>query len=172
MSKKSILIIVIVILFSVIGYTFFKSRQNENKQNTDNLQAVMDFELKNLNGDNVKLSDYKGKVVVLNFFATWCPPCKAELPGFVKMADEYNGKDVVFVFTDVGEDDETVKSFLKANNYNFTPLMDYDGKASDMYSVRGIPTTFIINKDFNIINQHVGFMDEAALKNLIDEALK
>lgn len=172
MNKKSILIIIIVLLFSFIGYTNFKNKRSENKQNIDNLQEVKDFELKNSNGDNVKLSDYKGKVIVLNFFATWCPPCKAELPGFVKMVNEYNGKDVVFVFIDVGEGEETVKSFLAANNYNFTPLMDYDSKVSGMYDVRGIPTTFIINKDFNIINQHVGFMDETTLKNLIDEVLK
>ncbi|KRQ86345.1 Thiol-disulfide oxidoreductase ResA [Caloramator mitchellensis] len=180
MNKKSIYILIIVFLVVLLGYSFTKLGPSSGEQNIQNineqtnqstLEGAKDFELENLNGDKVKLSDYKGKVIVLNFFATWCPPCKAELPGFVKVVEEYKDKDVVFLFVDVGEDNSTVKGFLDENGYKFTPLMDYDGKVSDMYGVRGIPTTFIISKGFEQKEQHVGFMDEGTLKDLIDAAL-
>ncbi|WP_168190042.1 TlpA family protein disulfide reductase [Caloramator sp. E03] len=181
MNKKSIWMILIIAFIVIIGYSFTKIKSGEdetiinkqkNEQTEGQLNFAKDFELTNLNGEKVKLSDYKGKVIVLNFFATWCPPCKAELPGFVKVVDEYKDKDVVFLFTDIGEDSNTVRNFLKVNSYKFVPLMDYDGKISDMYSVRGIPTTYIISKGFEVKEQHVGFMDETALKDLIDASLK
>lgn len=181
MNKKSIFIILIIALVVTISYSFIKikssknetiSSKQKNEQTERTLNSPKDFELTSLNGEKIKLSDYKGKVIVLNFFATWCPPCKAELPGFVKAVDEYRDKDVVFLFTDIGEDSNTVNNFLKVNSYKFVPLMDYDGKVSDMYSVRGIPTTYIISKDFDIREQHVGFMDEKTLNDLIDDLLK
>ncbi|MCX7904864.1 MAG: TlpA family protein disulfide reductase [Caloramator sp.] len=178
MNRKVVLISIIIFLIIAIGISFkLYKPQNQNNNTIVNEETktegnfASDFSLQNLSGETVKLSDYKGKVVVLNFFATWCPPCKAELPGFVKMVDEYKGKDVQFVFVDIGEDKKTVEDFLKANSYNIVPLMDYDGNIANIYGVRGIPTTFIIDKNFEIINQHVGYMDEGTLKDLIDSTL-
>ncbi|WDU82711.1 TlpA family protein disulfide reductase [Caloramator sp. Dgby_cultured_2] len=180
MNRKTILISIIIILIVAIGISFKlykpqKQTEDNTITNEDTIKTegnfASDFSLENLNGKTIKLSDYKGKVIVLNFFATWCPPCKAELPRFVKMVDEYKGKDVEFVFVDIGEDNKTVESFLKANSYNIVPLMDFDGNVANIYGVRGIPTTFIIDRNFEIINQHVGYMDEGTLKDLIDSTL-
>ncbi|MGI9070247.1 MAG: redoxin domain-containing protein [Bryobacteraceae bacterium] len=86
-----------------------------------------DFGLKNLDGEPVRLSDFRGKIVVLNFWATWCPPCRDELPTFNKLAKQFKDKDVVFL----GINDEgagTVKSFNKKNNYTFVTLEDKNDK--------------------------------------------
>ncbi|SEG04068.1 Peroxiredoxin [Caloramator fervidus] len=161
MKRKIILGILIFILAIFLVKLYIKEDEASN--------FAKDFTLQNLKGDVVKLSDYKGKVVVLNFFATWCPPCKAEFPNFMKVLSQ-GDKDVVFLFVNIGEDKETVKAFLEENNYKIVPLMDVDGKVANIYSVRGIPTTFIIGKDFKIKQQHIGYMEESTLKDLIKRA--
>lgn len=138
------------------------------------LQAP-DFELDTLKGNKVKLSDLKGKVVVLNFFATWCPPCRAEMPGFVSTMEEYakTNSDVVFLFVDVDEDNETVEEFLDERNYTFDTLMDKGGKVYSQYTLRGgIPTTTIVDKDGNIAARHEGLMESTDLKAYIEKALE
>lgn len=145
---------------------------NQQKQEETSIKAP-DFELARLNGGKAKLSSYIGKTVVLNFFATWCPPCKAELPGFMQTMEEYKDKGVVFLFIDIGEDKNTVEAFVKSRNYNdMNPLLDLDGRVSGRYGVRGIPATFIINKDGEVAASHEGIMDEGALKAAIEDAGK
>lgn len=137
--------------------------------------AAPDFELETLKGNKVKLSDLKGKVVVLNFFATWCPPCRAEMPGFVSTMEEYEkkGSDVIFLFVDVDEDNETIQEFLDERNYTFDPLMDKGGEVYSKYTLRGgIPTTTIVDMDGNISDQHEGLMESTDLKAYIEEALE
>jgi thiol-disulfide isomerase/thioredoxin len=137
--------------------------------------AAADFELATLNGNKVKLSDLKGKTVVINFFATWCPPCKAEMPGFISTMEEYakDNKDVVFLFVDVDEDNTTVKEFLRERNYTIDPLMDKGAEVYSKYTLRGgIPTTTIVDKDGNISAQHEGLMESSDLKAYIEKALK
>lgn len=137
--------------------------------------AASDFELETLNGGKIKLSDLKGKVVVLNFFATWCPPCRAEMPGFISTMEEYDkkGSDVVFLFIDVDEDDETVKEFLNSRNYDIDPLLDKGGDVYSKFTLRGgIPTTTIVDKDGNISAQHEGLMESSDLKAYIEKTLK
>jgi thiol-disulfide isomerase/thioredoxin len=147
--------------------------QTQEEQNAEsNKVKAPDFQLKNIKGENIKLSSLQGKVIVLNFFATWCPPCKAELPGFLKVVREYNGKDVEFVFVDIQEDKKTVESFLKEQNFTeIIPLLDITGEVSGLYAVRGIPATFIIDKEGNLVTSHEGFMDEAGLKTAIEEGM-
>lgn len=137
--------------------------------------AAPDFELTTVNGNNVKLSELKGKTVVINFFATWCPPCRAEMPGFISTMEEYAkvNSDIVFLFVDVDEDNTTVKDFLKERNYTIDPLMDKGGKVYSKYTLRGgIPTTTIVDTDGNISTQHEGLMESGDLKAYIEKALK
>lgn len=137
--------------------------------------AAPDFELETLKGNKVKLSDLKGKTVVVNFFATWCPPCKAELPGFVSTMEKYekSGSEVVFLFVDVDEDNETVKKFLDSRDYTFDTLMDKGAEVYSKYTLRGgIPTTTIVDKEGNIAAQHEGFMESSDLKAYIEKVLK
>lgn len=171
-------IVSLVLVFSILFLSSCSSQSTKQQTNnintqteqTDNKNKAVDFTLKNIDGEEVKLSNYKGKTIVVNFFATWCPPCKAEFPGFVQTVDAYKSDDsVVFLFVNLGEDKATVNSFLKDRNYSLKPLLDEDGKVAAYYGVTGIPTTVIIDKEFNIFATHVGFMEKQDLKNYIEK---
>lgn len=137
--------------------------------------SASDFELETVNGNNVKLSDLKGKTVVINFFATWCPPCRAEMPGFISTMEEYakDNPEVVFLFVDVDEDEDTIKKFLKERNYTIDPLMDKGAEVYSKYTLRGgIPTTTIVDSEGKVAAQHEGLMESGDLKAYIKEAIK
>lgn len=116
----------------------------------------IDFELKNLNGESEKLSDYKGKVVFLNFWATWCGPCQSEMPAMEKVYNELKDKDFVILAVDLSEDKDTVRAFIEERNLTFPVLLDKDGQVGAMYDARSIPATYVISRDGNILGRAVG----------------
>jgi len=115
-----------------------------------------DFEARDINGKAVKLSDYSGKVILLNFFATWCPPCRAEMPDFNEIQKEYK-KSVKIIAVNVGREKlDTVKQFADKNKLRFTIVMD-KGDIQRLYGpISAIPVTIIIGKDFKIARRYVG----------------
>lgn len=133
---------------------------------------ALDFTLEDINGDEVRLSDYSGKVIILNFFATWCPPCRAEMPDFNQIQEEYKN-DVKIIAVNVGRETlSKVRGFAADNNLTFTIAMD-DGKVGDLYGpIRGIPVTVIIDKDFNIVRRYVGMRTKEVFVKDIEESLK
>jgi len=116
-----------------------------------------DFEAVDLDGNKVKLSDYKGKIIFLNFWATWCPPCREEMQLMEEVYSEYKDKDVVILAVsptivelrggnDSDKAERIVKAFVKSNGYTFPFLLDKDNKAWSIYQQRGIPVNYIIDK--------------------------
>ena len=120
------------------------------------------FALVNLEGKKVDIAELKGKVVVVDFWATWCGPCIASFPGMQKMVNKYkDNPDVKFVFVDTWETkEEKVKNaqeFISSNKYTFDVLMDNDNKVVEQFKVDGIPTKFVIDKNGVIRFKSVGF---------------
>ena len=115
-----------------------------------------DFEIATLDGNNFKLSDNGGKIVVLNFWATWCGPCKEEMPDLQKLYDEYSKEDVVFLTIDCSDDAGTVKSFLDKNGYTLPTAVDGYCTVSDKYGVSAIPYTIIFDKDGSVVDEIEG----------------
>lgn len=117
--------------------------------------AIMapDFTLTDFNGKEVSLSDFRGKVVILNFWASWCPPCKAEMPDFDKVNRKLieGGGDAVILTVNLTdgrrETEEKARNFIRDNDYSLYVLMDKQGEAANAYNVSVIPTTYIINRD-------------------------
>lgn len=154
--KKGIIIwttAIILVVIAVYATKNYNSKSNivinppPNEQEKFNLMEDYDFTLEDLNGNKVTLSQLKGKKVFLNFWATWCPPCKAEMPDMEKLYQETKDSDLVMLAVNVGEDKKTVQDFITKNNYNYTILLDTDGKISQLYQVSGIPTSYFIDTE-------------------------
>jgi len=126
------------------------------------MQDAPAFELVSLDGVKTSLESLKGKVVVVDFWATWCGPCKASFPGMQKALNLYKGADdVAFVFIDTwergGEKEKNASEFIAANNYTFNVLMDNENKTVTDFGVSGIPTKFVVDKNGKIRFKAVGF---------------
>ena len=115
-----------------------------------------DFELPDLDGRLHKLSDYRGQVVVLNFWATWCPPCRAEMPSMQRGWEQVKDEGIVFLGVNVGEDADTVFLFLADYPVDFPLLFDAQAKVIEAYPVTGLPTTYIIDPAGRITHRAVG----------------
>jgi len=106
-----------------------------------------DFQLPNLEGQAMSLSDFRGKPVLVNFWATWCPPCRAEMPYLQQVYEEWSYKGLVVLAINIGESPPTVKDFIQSGNFSFPVLLDINQDIALEYNIRGIPTTFLIDKD-------------------------
>ncbi|HOJ02385.1 MAG TPA: TlpA disulfide reductase family protein [Bacteroidota bacterium] len=130
------------------------------------------FSLENTEGKTVKLEDLKGKVIVLNFWATWCPPCRAEIPDFIKVYDKYKSKGVEILGVSLDHKGwEVVRPFVKSNKINYPVLLGDQRIAQAYGNIRSIPTTFIIDRKGKVVDQHVGAMSEKDLVKLFEKLL-
>ena len=135
-----------------------------------NRNAAPDFTVTDGGGNRVSTADLSGKPVILNFWATWCPPCRSELPAFDKLYRQY-GNEVSFMMIDLTdgyrETVEDVKKFISENGYTFPVYYDTEGSAAEAYNVSSIPFTVAVGRNGNIVGTHLGAMSEAALEKLI-----
>ncbi|MEW6002637.1 MAG: TlpA disulfide reductase family protein [Nitrospirota bacterium] len=116
-----------------------------------------DFCLEDLKGKRVEFKSFRGKLVFLNFWATWCGPCKEELPSIDSLYQQFKEKDFVFLTISVDYGGiKVVKEFIEKHRYTFPVLIDSKGKTLDLYKVKGIPSTFIIDKKGMIIGKAFG----------------
>ncbi|MDD5427925.1 MAG: TlpA disulfide reductase family protein [Candidatus Omnitrophica bacterium] len=134
-------------------------------------QSAPDFSLTDTDGQKVNLSDFKGKAVILNFFASWCPPCRAEIPDFVELQEAYGDKGFTFVGVSLVGARET-KDFAAKMGINYPVLID-DNKVSALYGpVRSIPTTFVIDKDMKVVKIYIGARSKETFESDIKEMAK
>jgi thiol-disulfide isomerase/thioredoxin len=136
-------------------------------------RSAPDFTLKDADGKTVKLSDYKGKVVLLNFWATWCGPCKIEIPWFIEFQKKY--KDQGFTVIGVSVDDEgweIVKPYLATKQVNYPVVVSDEAVNTSYGGIESLPTTFVLDKDGKIANTHVGLVSKKEYESDIEQLLR
>ncbi len=144
-----------IFLIALLLYIGLMQEGAEHQTRVSTGDKAPDFTLKTLEGKEVRLSDYKGKVVLINFWASWCPPCRAEMPLFEDVYKRYRDKgfEILAISTDVNE--EAVHKFLKDIKVSFPILMD-DGKVSEIYGITGLPTSYLLDRDGKVIRIRLG----------------
>jgi thiol-disulfide isomerase/thioredoxin len=119
-------------------------------------RPVFDWTLGTLDGKNIRLSQLKGKIVFLNFWATWCPPCRAEMPSIEALYQRFKDTDIEFFAIDIAENAKTVKKFVEDNKLHFPILLDSSESVSGNYNIQSIPVTVIVGRDGKMILLSVG----------------
>jgi len=161
-----------------------KDTQTQNAAQRENQAqhavAAIPFTLKDQYGKKHTLNDYKGKIIFLNFWATWCPPCRAEMPDIQKLYERSprEGKDSVIVLgvavPKLGseKDEAGIKAFMEKNGYSYPVLMDKGGKLFEAYGIRAIPTTCLIDRRGNVIGRVQGALSAENLEKVIQQVLQ
>ncbi|RFU70407.1 TlpA family protein disulfide reductase [Peribacillus saganii] len=166
MFKKIIASVVLMLLISVAIVQAMEKKKVDNLPGLKIGAKAPDIQLSDLDGNTVKLSDLKGKKVMLNFWATWCPPCKEEMPA---MQDFYNEMDDNEAILSVNIDPENdVKDFAGKMGITFPIVLDHGGKVYDSYQVISIPTTYFIDSDGIIREKFIGAMTKDEMESKMD----
>ena len=133
--------------------------------------TAANFQLPSLSGEPVALSDYQGQVILVNTWATWCPPCKAEMPGINEFYQTHQNDGFVVLAINSQEDAATVQRFITAQGFTFPVLLDTRASVLDQYKVRGLPTSFVIDRDGIIRYIHTGAITRQQLEDVIGPLL-
>lgn len=146
------------VLLLICTATLTRADEKQTLNPVDQRSPGIDFVLEDAEGNSHRLSDYRGKVVALNFWATWCPPCLREMPSMQRLKNQVDDSDFVILAVNVGEDEETVFRFIFAfdDPIDFPLLLDQEGKVTEQWPVVGLPTSFILDKQGRIVLRAVG----------------
>lgn len=131
-----------------------------------------EFSLKDASGTEKKLSDFRGSVVIIDFWATWCPPCREEIPHFVELYNQYKAQGLEIIGVSMDQSPERViPGFIEKNKINYTILFGEE-KVYDLYGgINAIPTTFIVDKEGNLVRKYVGYREKGVFEQDIKELL-
>ena len=164
----SIILVVVVAAASHLFYSGYVGASGSQQQELDRLfknigilkiphaTRPVEIQLKDVYGNTVRMSDYRGKVVFLNFWATWCAACVVEMPSMEKLHLRLKDKNFVMLAINVQESDTQVKAFFEKLKLSFTTLLDISGEVSNGFAVNALPTTFVIDKAGRIIGAAIG----------------
>ncbi|MBA7628305.1 Thiol-disulfide oxidoreductase ResA [subsurface metagenome] len=130
------------------------------------------FTLTDLRGKQVSLNDFQGKTVILNFWATWCPPCRAEMPEIEALYQEYKDRGVVIIGVDIQETEQEVRQFVQENGYSWTFLLDTSGRVAANYKIVALPTTFFLDTEGLIQTVYIGSMTKREMETKLTEAMR
>lgn len=167
--------IYVLLLIALVGFILYSNQSgNANDEVRPQVGFIApDFTLTNEQGEQVTLSQYRGQPVFINFWASWCPPCKEEMP-YIQEAYEKYGDEVVFLGINVtpGDSRENAIKFMDSNNYEMPILFDLDGNVTNTYRSISIPTSFFIDKNGVIKAKYVGPMNYEQIEDFIQETLE
>ena len=148
----------LIIFLLLLGSAILATSSSQNVRGQDISTLAPDFSLPDLEGNTVKLSDFEGKVIIIDFWATWCPPCVQEIPHFVELYEKYqdNGFQMIGIAISSGSV-ENVKKFATEHGINYLILMGNREVARKYGRVNAIPTTFLIDRQGRIVNKYIGY---------------
>jgi peroxiredoxin len=160
----------------VLGSALFKSNELHAQPAADLLmigQPAPAWTLKDLDGNEVKSSQFAGKVVVVDFWATWCTPCIQEIPGYIELQKKYGADGLVIIGVTVDRKAPTeVKKFVEQKGMNYTVVVADEKVAEDFGGIEGIPTTFLIDREGKFAHKKVGAMTHSDYEALVKKVLK
>lgn len=163
-------VLVVAGLYLVNRYWIAPATQRAGKLTGDRPLAPP-FSLADLNGRKLELADHKGKVVLLDFWATWCGPCRIEIPGLVRLQERYRDQGLVVIGISLDESPEPVREFYREFGMNYAVAMGTD-RVTELYGgILGLPTTFLIGRDGRIYSRHIGATDVSVFEGEVKELL-
>lgn len=142
--------ILFLVMLGLIGYALYHTVIQDERNQLAVGEKAPNFELSTLDGKTIKLSDYQGKVILLNFWGTWCEPCRTEMPALQKAYEKYHKDGFVVLSVNIAETDVAVSSFANQYGLAFPVLMDRNRDVTRLYNVGPIPSTFFIDRDGKI----------------------
>lgn len=131
-----------------------------------------DFKTTTLSGETVNLSDYRGRPVVLNFWASWCPPCRAEMPEFEQVWQSYQKRGIVFLGVNTSDQRDKAQAFLNDFPVSYPHLLDTHSDIARLFSATSLPTTVFINREGRIVGRRIGALNKQQLAMQVEELLK
>lgn len=156
----------VLLIMSVLLLTVTQAKELSGK--------AQDFTLPSRAGENVRLQELAGQVVLVNFWASWCGPCRAELPKLEELHQKYKDMGVTILGINIDENLELSQRLLKDVEVNFPVLYDFENKVSKPYDISAMPSTFVIDKSGNFRFKHLGYQDgyEVAYENQIKQLIR
>lgn len=165
--------VALVIVALVLGFFAWRQVQASAEERPEVGFTAPNFDLAGLDGKKVALANFRGRPVFLNFWATWCPPCRDEMPGMQELFTVY-GKDIVFLTVNMTVSErgvDSVQEFLRENGFTMPVVLDKSGDAAAKYLVRAIPTSFFVDRKGIIREKVVGAMNEETMREYLKELL-
>lgn len=152
----------------ILLIAFFLTGCSARNTSKENLGQAPPFTLPSLEGQEKTLEEFKGRPILLHFWATWCPPCREEMPLFQKIYSELSASGLVIIGINVGDSPEIVRNFVRELGISFPILLDEKGEIANKYGVRGLPTTFWIDPGGKIVDVTLGgpLPEDFLLENL------
>jgi thiol-disulfide isomerase/thioredoxin len=149
-----------------------ESQINSDNKEENEIEYFNNFTLLDLDKNEVSLSDFQGKIVVLNFWATWCPPCRDEIPDFIEVNNLYKDKDVQIIGVSIDTDMKALEDFVEEFGINYPTWVDGTiDHVGPEWGIRAIPTTFILDKNGEVMFKNVGRMTKDQLIEILEEVL-
>ena len=167
-SRRGVIAALLLLTLSMAACTASETTQRQGVE--EGIQA-RDFTLETLDGGRVSLSDYHGSVVLINFWATWCPPCRAEIPDFEQVYREYKVQGFAILGVNEQEAGETVRPFVDQLGVSYPVLLDASGKVANEYRALGLPMSILVGRDGVIHTRHIGFLSADTLKERLEKLL-
>lgn len=174
MNKKTrywVRLTLVLVMAGLIGFAIYQAIADDRPEGPTVGEEAPDFELATLDGKKVKLSELRGKGVLVNFWATWCPPCREEMPAIQEMYEKYEPLGFEVVAVNIAESDVTAEAFARQLNLTFPIVMDRERDVVRLYRVGPLPSSYFIDPEGKVHTKFTGEINIAQLEPLINEIL-